>query len=954
MIKIFRYFTFALILFNFLPAQVNKNNLKETALSHMNAGRYGEAIDILNKFISSNPRNPEGYNLRGLCYEKREQFLNASSDLRIARKLAPENTEYRRNYARILETWHKLLYQTIEGRKREIAINPAKAENYLEIGKAYRGLEDWPEAEIWYDEYLKRDDLASPDEIIRYTEILMMTKNLPKGEKILKKYVERHPDDWRLWSRYGYFTLWQGKYKIAEDAFLKALEFKPFFKEAVDGLDLARRQGYIQPYTGGGDKTGKVFLIDKYYSILKRNPDDDKTRFLLIDELIKYKRIEEAYKELRILKDRFEEDKKFQSKWEYVTDYRDKEYKKVIAENEARLRKNPADKKALMKVLDYYGYLEMFEEAVDAIEKYYAAAKNDDDPVLLYKYAQYSAWNGDNEKAAGVTDKLLEISPENTEYQFFRAQLSIWMNRDLDKAEMYLENYIQKFPNNIEALILLSNVKMSLYKLDEANLLIEKIKELQADQYEIENLESNFEIAKMKFEEERTFGILQQGREHVLQQECQEALPFYIDYIALAGADSSLKKELGDVYFCAKQYDKALSVYDSLLSAGYNYDVAMQRGKVLFEKGDSLNAVAAFKNVVEREPKDFEANLYLGDSYIKTREYDFAEAIYDSLLAGEIDTAQTHLVMMRKNWLPKQSSLALFGSFPVYAGLAPSFLFYSDNINFRLFKAGARLEAGINQYIAIGVSFYQSIIKYSSAKQNFSTITGHIFIRPSKTFTLGFGFGGIKSSQTSAKTEAEAFARYNAEGKFSIQGTYQRTAASLMMYSGNLINTGYSGDMLKLDMEYLHKTGLILSGYFKYIKLTDELKNEGNDLLLRIGKRFEENIYRIGYEYFYSNYKINTLSHYGKQLYYSPQNFESHCIWGEWVLEREKEYEIKLNGKAGYVPESEFLIREAGVDVKYQVESNLSFNGKITLGSTSRDNSSYNFVSGTLALYWNF
>ncbi|MDZ7763108.1 MAG: hypothetical protein U5K00_01590 [Melioribacteraceae bacterium] len=44
----------------------------------------------------------------------------------------------------------------------------------------------------------RRDDDASPDEIIRYTEILSHTGSIRKGEIILEEFVSRYPEDWRL------------------------------------------------------------------------------------------------------------------------------------------------------------------------------------------------------------------------------------------------------------------------------------------------------------------------------------------------------------------------------------------------------------------------------------------------------------------------------------------------------------------------------------------------------------------------------------------------------------------------------------------------------------------------------------------------------------------------------------------------------------------------------------
>ena len=201
-------------------------------------------LTSFNKYISAVPHKADGLHLRGLCYESRSQYEWSVLDLRRAIKLEPNNKEIQKDLARVEKIWHSELEKKIEGHKREIAINPNTAVNYLEIGKCKKGLGLWQEAESWYDEYLKRED-ASPDEVIRYSEILAHNNSIVKGEKILKRYTERFPNDQRLWSRYGFFTMWLGKNKIAIKAFENALVIKPFFKEAQDGLDQAKGKPYL-------------------------------------------------------------------------------------------------------------------------------------------------------------------------------------------------------------------------------------------------------------------------------------------------------------------------------------------------------------------------------------------------------------------------------------------------------------------------------------------------------------------------------------------------------------------------------------------------------------------------------------------------------------------------------------------------------------------------------------
>jgi Flp pilus assembly protein TadD len=77
------YFLLLLILVPQIIKPQQKSEIdvyKRTALSHMQAGRYGEAIDQLNKYISADAQEPEGYNLRAICFEKRQQYEYARLD----------------------------------------------------------------------------------------------------------------------------------------------------------------------------------------------------------------------------------------------------------------------------------------------------------------------------------------------------------------------------------------------------------------------------------------------------------------------------------------------------------------------------------------------------------------------------------------------------------------------------------------------------------------------------------------------------------------------------------------------------------------------------------------------------------------------------------------------------------------------------------------------------------
>ncbi|MEW6701750.1 MAG: tetratricopeptide repeat protein, partial [Bacteroidota bacterium] len=781
------------------------NVFKRTALLHMQAGRYGEAIDQLNKYITANPQESEGYNLRALCFEKRQQYENGRLDFRraiaVETKSATKRAEYEKNLQRLIDTWYPILNKKIEGHLREIAIDPNNPINYLEIGKTYKLMEIWDKAEQWYDEYLKRDDNASPDEIIRYTEILAKTGSIVKGERILKKYVERYPSDWRLWSRYGYFTLWLGKYQTAKKAFETALGFKPFFVEAQDGLDIVNRQAYLTQEDPRAFE--KEYPIDRYYRIIKKKSGDVETRFKLVDELIKANRIEEAYQQLQIISVTKPEDERYKEKWAYVTEFRTKTYRERLDSAKARLTLNQTDKEALKLVAEYYEYLQEYDSARVMLDKYFEQYPDEKDLALKYRWARISAWSREFDKAIEITDTLLKEYPDNLDYQLFRAQVSVWISRDLDLADQYLDNVLKARPNDIQALVSKGSLILIERDFEKAQEFAAKAKEIEPYNEDVIKLQSNIDWQKMRAEEEKLYAILELGRQKVVAKDCKEALQFYEEYLSKAEPNVIILKEYGDVLFCAKDYPKALDTYNQVLASGPNYEAQMQRAKLFYSMGDSVNAVREFNNLVKQDSSDFEANLYLADSYAKLGEPDSARTIYSTLLHNwKLDSTQTKMVEMRRGWLPVTGISAIFETFPNYVGLAPSASYYSDNLSFRISQFGARLELGLTNFISLGATFARSWLKANAASLNqdvlntisfsgdrrFTTLKWHLFLRLSKNLNLGVGAGTTNSQGLFVREDQDAFVRFEKKDTIGITLLYQNLDGAFILTSPYLLD----------------------------------------------------------------------------------------------------------------------------------------------------------------------
>lgn len=962
--SITKYLLLILFLSVISEAQVKVNvadAFKKTALSHMQAGRYGEAIDQLNKYIAAQPQEPDGYYLRGQCYEKRSQYEAARLDYRRAIGLQnfdqAKKTKYERDLQNMLNVWYALLKKKIEGHQREIAINPNTPFNYLEIGKAYKLMEEWAKAEEWYDEYLKRDDNASPDEIIRYTEILAKTGSIVKGEKILKKYTDRYPQDWRLWSRYGYFTLWLSKYQIAKKAFETALSFKPFFKEAQDGLDLVNKQGYLIQYQGRDYE--KEYPIDRYYRLIRRNPNDYETRFKLVDELIKANRIEEAYDQLKILSVSKSEDPRYKEKWSFVTAYRDSVYHEKLNAAKAILQQNEFDKEALKTVSNYYEYLQNYDSAMVMLDKYFEKYPDEKDKELRFRYAKISAWSREFDKAIDILDGLLQDDPNNLDYQLFRAQVSVWINRDLDIAEKFLDNVLQKRPNDLQAIISKASLILIKKDFEGAQELANKAKEIDPNNDDVIKLQSNIDWQKLRAEEEKLYAILELGRQRVIDGDCSGALQYYEEYLSKAEPNTLIQKEFGDVLFCAKQYQRALDTYNQVIAASPNYQAQMQRAKLFYAMGDSVSAVKEFKELVQQDSSDFEARLYLADSYAKMTENDSARAIYNDLLENwELDSTQVKMVEQRKNWLPVSGIAAIIETFPNYVGFAPSVSYYADNLSFRLLSGGGRLDLGINNFLSAGVSFYRSLLRANAASldqniidtipnfrtdQRFTSFKVHVFLRLSRIINMGVGIGKSNSLSLLNRDEQDAFFKIERRDTFAVTLQYQNSDAALILYSPYLLSIRSMAQLYKIEGYYRHRDGLKLAGNFQYISVDDG--NEGNDFYFRIGRYFYKDLV-IGYEYAYDNYKWKS------PYYYSPRNFESHSIWLDNEIDRKDNLRTTLGGKLGIIPQNRLIILAGYFEAEYSPYKNLLITGRIGIGSTSRDNSSYRYFSGQLSVYW--
>lgn len=938
-----------------LRAQSLPDKFKRNAIINIDAGRFGEAIELLNKYISENPQNSEGYYLRGICYEARGQYELGVYDLRSASKLNRSDLKITKVLDRVIEVWYTQLYNKIEGHKREIALYPNKALNYLEIGKCYKNLGNWIEAEEWYDKYLLHEE-PSADEVIRFTEILAKNNHLTKGEIILKKFVEKYPEDHRLWSRYGYFTLWLGKRKISIAAFDEALKFRPFFKEAIDGLNLAQGKGSVYTVNDTSYRYNKLtgtfqkqkereYPIDKYFKMLKRNASNDSIRILLINELVKVNRLEEAKQQLYLLDKNKAGDFSIAKLEKEINEKLNRYLSSRIEEAKLKVNSNQGDRKSVLELANYF-VLNNNIDSADYVYSNYLNLNSDDDEVR-FELAKKLSWFKEFDKAKKHADALLERNPNKTEYQLLRAQIAVWINTDSELAFALLDKVLTKDPKNMQALVGLAILSYQTKKFTESENYIAQIEKIDPTNTDAKELKYNLFLQKKQFEDDQLFNLLQSARNSLSEKKCEEAVISFKDYLSRDPDNEKVYYELANAYVCANDYSNAIKIYTSFIDKKYDYELVKQRAKWYYWKDDSLNALREFKSLYALNKNDAEVKLFLGDSYFSVKDYPNAKKMYSELLA---ESPSSMIIKTRLSWLPQDSELdgsfsSFFSNFPSYSLLTPEAYYFKDNLNFKYNLQGMRAELGFTKFVSIGGSIYRGAISSDSAKENFYTITGNLAVIPTKLITAMFSFGQTKYLNNQKQNISEVSLKSEVKDRYSLVGEYRSSDAAQTLYSSFLVDTNLRVTNYSVEGLYCTPTQMVLSGQYSFKKISDD--NKSNQLVLRIGRKFSSD-FAAGYEYYNLSYDFETA------LYYSPSRFESHSLWADYNIIRDEVMDISIGGKVGLVTDNDFLIKEFNSKLSLKIFESFTLQGQLVFSENAREQVNYRSTSISVIAFYAF
>jgi tetratricopeptide (TPR) repeat protein len=756
--------------------------------------------------------------------------------------------------------------------------------------------------------------------------------------------------------------LWLGKNKNAILAFENALALKPYFKEAMNGLDQARGKGYTYTVNDTSYRYGKSFrgkkqqeyAIDKYFRLLKKNPNDNELRYILIDELLKHNRLVEAHEQLLLMQpnEAVAETDRFKNKLDSVNVLLDSTYNYNIKTYSALFDKNNHDRNAAIKLSDSYAHLYDYDNAIDVLEKYLATIKENEDLDLRFMLAKYSGWSYHWDKAFNQMTILMKYDSQNKHYKLFSAQLVGWNIMDakpdeVARAKGFILDILKDDPNNLSAILTMCYLTSGKGDIAGALKYLKLAKTISPNSKEVGAVENSINT-RILVEKEKEI-LVMRGEAGRLSDSGNyiAAADKYDEIISkVANPEKGILLEYAAFNTRAKRYDTAIKAYDKILQLGPDFDVSSLRALNYLSSGDTAKAFEELKLLKTQQPYDFSVNYHLGDIYEKMKRNDEAINLYQSIIdssnskRSNLDSAQISVFQSRLGYLRtgNQYGSSLFG----YISLAPFAAFYTDNQNFTFSDYGGRIETGIVPHISLGASLIRYNLKYFSNLDNLTSFLGHIIVTV-PDFTASFGIGNTKAKLNTQKSVLQLTGKYEKKNNYSIDLLYEKNDARVLLYSPFLLNTNIYAELLRLSGNYISSNKFLLSGHFIYIYVKDD-HDAGQDLQLRAGKLIED-YFQIGYEYYYVNYTRTS------NLYYSPGNFQSHSVWADWKVIRDQEVSLNIGGKVGYVPSNDFILRELYGEIIYHPVNILTISARISNSSSVRFETGYNFWAGYITAY---
>lgn len=188
----------------------------------LQTGKIQEAEIIFKDVIKKHPAIAEAYQLLGLIYAAREDFIKAQECFKEAVRLEPNNAAYNSNYANTLQdTWK--IEESLPFYQKAIELKPDFVDAHFNMGNSFRKLQRFPEALKCYEEAKK----INPHYIKCYINTAVVYEAMKQVDRAIAEISEAlkfAPQSFELLSYIAVMYSIKKDYETSMNYFRKAFE----------------------------------------------------------------------------------------------------------------------------------------------------------------------------------------------------------------------------------------------------------------------------------------------------------------------------------------------------------------------------------------------------------------------------------------------------------------------------------------------------------------------------------------------------------------------------------------------------------------------------------------------------------------------------------------------------------------------------------------------------------
>ncbi|MFN8670515.1 MAG: tetratricopeptide repeat protein [Candidatus Sericytochromatia bacterium] len=583
---------------------IKSKSLTLQAKSFSSRGEINKAIELLLEAISYNPNNFEAFSEIANCYRKNQDYINSIDFYKKALALN-NNIDI---LFELAETYFIIndFNNSEEIYKDCLKINSKYIKAIKGLSFLYFTKKEYEKAEKGYHKYLtlKKLDL---DSIIKLSEIYCLQNNFNLALMIINDNIKILKNNTILLNRLAEVYYEKGDYSKS----IKILE--DLTKKEPNNTDILFNLAKIYFKNLNFDKS--LELLNRHLT-LKKNADIYFYIFLNAEKLNNIELAENSINNAIAL-DLNNFDYWYKSA---ILKVKQEKYIEAINSFEKVLQKESLsiDKKDIIKksIADIYLKLDNHEKA-------------------LYYYLK-------------ITTKI-----DNYELISLNIANIYDSKKELNNALVFYENYLLKYDKDIKILEKVANIYFDknnyLKSIDLFNKIIIYYKDENFNSEYYKNIDADNDIStesKIKaLEEQKNIILYKIGECHFYLDEYKEALLIFEKFYNEKILDLDFILKLQKIYYNLEFYEKAIYLNEKALEQELNefskLAIFNNLANLYLKLKNYNNSVKYINLILEKDPKNFYANFYLGSIYLEQKEFKKAEEFL--LKANEIKADFTNL-----------------------------------------------------------------------------------------------------------------------------------------------------------------------------------------------------------------------------------------------------------------------------------------------------------------------